>query len=915
MRNTRTLAVAAAFAAGAFPPMTAAEEPAAAEEPVPAEESAPVEEIVVTGTRLKTGDPTARLDTITAADIAARGIASTEELIRSIPQNFSTINSGNNLAIDFALDTNLGPEGHGVATANLRGLGSGNTLVLVNGRRLAGAAGASEFFANIRDIPLGAIERVEVYLDGGSSVYGSDAIAGVVNVVLKSEHRGVQATVRMEQSNNGGDQRYFTAYAGQRWGSGNVSGTISLTESDPVTNALTGFTTRDWRGRFGGDAAYDFRSSFSARAGLVGRSRWGPFNLILPPGHDGVNTTPEDFSPATPDDYLDYVPTDAGGATADTSVTLRFAQDVFGKLRAHGEVLWTDADTTTRGGSLSKVIPVPASNAFNSFGQTVYVSYAPLAEIRSGLLPDIYRAGRTEQLRYIVGLEYALTNAVELVAEYSRSREEGSGLLFNFGTQADPFNADPAQAERISALLASDDPDEAVNLFGDGSGQNPTIADLLIPVNSYDDATGNDSLTLFARGDLWQLPGGAIGFAMGGERRREWLEDQGDNLRFLGVAQPTRKLTAAYVEVLLPVIGEGNRRAAADALAFTLQARYDRYRVAGAEGNETPGDPTSPPRLVQARFSNLSPRFGVSWRPSAQVQVRASWSESFRAPTFGDLFGVFFINRATSNFITDPLADTRFVTALSTVGSNPLLGPERSTNTNLNVEYTPAWGRGLRLNVGLSNIDYRDRIATSSELGRLLPPEVYGNLKEIFVRDETGKLIEKISRPVNISRRVSRSLDVTALLPLETAVGRLTPQLVYHRVLAQYDQAIDGAEKADFVGEQVGVDRYRLRAELRWERDPLGANFIAHYTPGYLGNFYERTTFDVPNSDVGSYTTVDATASYRFANGLVVRGGGRNVFDRSFPFVLSGAGTPFDAKRVDVRGRVLFLEMTWERSG
>ena len=909
MRNAHILAVSAAFAASGHASLAAAEEPAPNEE-----ESAPVEEIVVTGTRLKTGDPTARLDTITAADIAARGIASTEELIRSIPQNFSTINSGNNLAIDFALDTNLGPEGHGVATANLRGLGSGNTLVLVNGRRLAGAAGASEFFANIRDIPLGAIERVEVYLDGGSSVYGSDAIAGVVNIVLKSEYRGVQATTRVEQSNNGGDQRYFTAYGGQRWGSGNVSGTISLTESDPVTNALTGFTTRDWRGRFGGDAAYDFRSSFAARAGLVGLSRWGPFNLILPPGHNGLNTTPDDFSPATPDDYLDYVPTDAGGATEDTSVTLRFAQDLFAGLRAHGEVLWTDADTTTRGGSLSKVVPVPATNAFNPFGQTVYVSYSPLAEIRSGLLPDIYRASRTEQLRYIVGLEYAVTDAVELVAEYSRSREEGSGLLFNFGTQADPFNADAARDARIAALLASDDPDEAVNLFGDGSAQNPTIAELLIPVNSYDDATANDSLTLFARGDLWHLPGGAIGFAVGGERRREWLEDQGDNLRFLGVAQPTRNLRAAYVELLLPVIGEANRRTAVHALSFTLQARYDRYRVAGAEGNETPGDPNSPPRLVQARFANLSPRFGVSWRPSEEVQVRASWSESFRAPTFGDLFGTFFINRRPSNFITDPLAETRFVSALSTVGSNPMLGPELSTNTNLNVEYTPAWGRGLRLNVGLSDIDYRDRIATSSELGRLLPPEVYGNLTEFFVRDETGTLIEKISRPVNISRRVSRTLDVTALLPLDTAVGTLTPQLVYHRVLAQYDQALAGTAKADFVGEQVGVDRYRLRAELRWEREPFGANIIAHHTPGYLGNFYQATTFDVPNSDVRSNTTVDATASYRFDNGLAVRAGGRNVFDREFPFVLSGAGTPFDAKRVDVRGRVLFLEMSWERS-
>jgi len=879
------------------------------------------EEVIVTGTRLKTGDPSARVEFITAEEIAIAGLTSAEEVIRSIPQNFSSINRATNLAIDGVLDTNLGALGLGVATANLRGLGSANTLVIVNGRRLAGAAGQAEFFVNIRDLPVSAIERVEVYHDGGSSVYGSDALAGVINFVLKQDVDGVRFSARTEDSNNGADQHRVSAFGGWGWGDGSVSGTVSFTDSDPILNQPTGYTTRDYRPRFRDDERYDFRSSYVARSGLVGTSRWGPFNLILPPGDDGRNAHPDDFSPVTRDDLLDYVRSDAGGTREDISMTLAARHKFRDKLTLHAEVLWTVGETRSRVGTLSGglAIRVPESNAFNNFGQDVWVAYTPHAETESGLIPEAFQSAETEQLRYIVGVDYALTPEVEFKMNYSRSQSNSDNVQINFGTRVDPYGRPDLEKDaRIAQLLASDDPNVAPNLFGDGTGQNPTIAELLIPVGSRSDTTVYDSIDVYATGDLgavFSLPGGPMGFVVGVERRKEWLEDRGDNLLYLGVRRPTRDLNAAYMEVSVPLVGDANARPGLRSLMLIGQARYDSYEVEGAVGTEVPNDRDAPPNLVTAKFSNVAPRIGVAWRPTGTTVVRASWSESFRAPTFSDLFST--SNRTlTSPSVYDPLSDPPWVPALLTFGPNPDLKPELSTNINVGVQYLPRWTEEMEIKVDYSDIDYRDRIANSGELSRLLPTEEFANLPQFFRRAEDGTLIESISRPVNISRRLNRTLDVAVSKRFRTSRGDFTPRLHYHRVLKMCDQAVEGSPCRPFVGELIGVDKYKLRGELKWAKDNWAANLLVHHTPGYIGNAFETNIFqDIPNMDVTSHTTVDFVASYVFDNGLTLRGGGRNIFDREFPFALSTGGRPFDAKRVDARGRVLLLEAAWAWSG
>ena len=170
----------------------AADDSAAREEE---DEPIELEKQVVTGSRLEGGDPSARTYSYTAEEIAARGVSTLEEFFRTLPWTYSSITTQTNMS-EFYQGTDQEGEyielGLGISTVNLRNMGSANTLVLVNGRRIAGT-GEEDDFANILTIPLSAIERVDIQLDGASAVYGSDAIGGVVNFITKRTIRAFRS--------------------------------------------------------------------------------------------------------------------------------------------------------------------------------------------------------------------------------------------------------------------------------------------------------------------------------------------------------------------------------------------------------------------------------------------------------------------------------------------------------------------------------------------------------------------------------------------------------------------------------------------------------------------------------------------------------------------------------------------------
>lgn len=227
-------------------------------EPVAADAMEPSREntlIVVTGTNIRGIAPdSSPTKTYDRDDIEASGAATAQEFISKLPENFG---GGSNPAIpggipnDITVGANSGGFGSFGSSVNLRGLGSGSTLVLVNGHRLAPSSITANF-ADISLIPASAIERVETLTDGASSIYGSDAVAGVVNFILRDDFDGLEASVRYGTSTQGGEPPQYRAslLGGKTWSSGNALVAYEFFQQDELAVEDRSFARQDFAPSF-----------------------------------------------------------------------------------------------------------------------------------------------------------------------------------------------------------------------------------------------------------------------------------------------------------------------------------------------------------------------------------------------------------------------------------------------------------------------------------------------------------------------------------------------------------------------------------------------------------------------------------------------------------------------------------------
>ncbi len=194
--------------------------------------AAEVETVVVTGSRIKDAPPTSRVIEITQQQVREAGQNNLGEVVRSIPENFS---GGQNPGI--AAGTGISNPSNGNVTGgsaiNLRGLGPDATLTLLDGRRLS-YDGYSQA-VDISAIPLAAVDRIEIVADGASAIYGSDAVAGVANVILKSDYDGVTTSARLGQATNGGDfQQEDSVVGGKSWSTGGFIAAYDFDHDDAI---------------------------------------------------------------------------------------------------------------------------------------------------------------------------------------------------------------------------------------------------------------------------------------------------------------------------------------------------------------------------------------------------------------------------------------------------------------------------------------------------------------------------------------------------------------------------------------------------------------------------------------------------------------------------------------------------------
>ena len=947
-------------------------EKAAEPEPEPAGD-APVEDDeepielpkqTVTGSRLQGGDPTTRVYSFSAEDIAARGVSSLEELFRTLPWSFPTITTQSDQlpGVQFGDDVEEGLDslGLGTSTINLRALGSANTLVLVNGRRVAGMAGNENSIVNILNMPLSAIERVDIQLDGASAVYGSDAIGGVVNFITRKDYRGLSATFREEFSSTDSDRRNMSVNGGYAWGSGNLTATVSRDTSEPI-NHLKLWTSVDFRPLFGPE--FDLRRSSLGQPGVVceynGSSQfpgcaWPYMRRQLPAGHSGVGATPDDFTSelARTDEFFPQ----NGADSTNNSLNLHVEQHLTDNLRVYADVLVSDHEAYQQFGTVFDNFVVPASNAYNPYGRHVVVSYAPWREIQSGLIPSAYTESENKQRNYNAGFlgEFGAGHQLEISAGRSESR--------NWAWQIRSHNRrgyhDPT-AEKFYEALASSDPAVALNLFGDGTVQGSAFAELfglvVGPSRGFSDVTRFESLL---RGQLFRLWGGPIDYAVGAEFRREVIHkhtegyaegglerDSGpeDNV---GVERPTRELSAYFAELAFPIVGPDNARPGLRSLVLSVQARRDTYKSTGVAGglgawssepaigySYVPGEGWKPyeyadwfqsgtPNIVEVNKGATSPRLGLQYKPVETFTARAAWSRSFKPPSFSELFHK---NDASGGmgYFRDPYhPDGRTGFMLYPVyraSFNLDIQPEFSDNFSIGLDWSPERIPGLRWTADWSRVDFTDKITLTNNL-IFFEPEIAFMVPEIVQRDANGYVTLINSLRINLAEKVSEIVDTRLEYAFDTRLGNFTPRLHYTRVLDEFFRITPDSERVDRVGKVGGSDKYRLTGSLSWQKDRIAADLFVYYTPSYENDrtglcWYpegscSRQYASRPTLQVDSLTTVDLTVSYQFDNGLRLRAGGRNIFEVDSPTLWGVAA--YDPTRWDARARVLFLELNWE---
>jgi len=869
-----------------------------------------LEEIVVTGSRIRGAESASPIVTIDRVEIDRAGFATVEEVIENLPQNFgagATSDATNDTNLLQALGGNVRDIGGGTSV-NLRGLGASSTLVLVNGRRLS-PGGNEARFTNIASIPLTAVERVEVMTDGASAIYGSDAIGGVINFIMRTDYDGAETRLRHGTDARGGTSDILLGQAvGKSWSTGNVVFSYEYFDSDPLAAADRDFTASNDLSPFGGT---DNRVIGGNPANLVA----GGQTFAIPAGQDGTSLTAADFDAArSPNLFNANEFTDQIGSVERHSASLFLTQN-FGSVNIFGQARFSTEDNSRRAPvPLLDLIDIPVTQTSPFFVDPTGTGLSEVTVENYSILDDFgprVSSGEIDTLGATAGVRFDLGNdwSLELVGNWSK--EEAAG-----------FTTNEIDIDALLAAANDPNPDMAFNPFGDGSNTNPALlASLVIPSERFNGLSENElwSISLNANGTLFDGPGGAVKLATGIDYRDEsllWVSGSRQVLTDEG-----RGILAAYGELFFPIVGESNARAGLRRFEISLAARFEDYSDFGSATN---------------------PKLGLLWSPSNSMTFRGTFGTSYRAPSLRDLNttpGPGNSNQYFSDFFVNvlPLAPFPFI-LLS--GANEDLQPEEAVTWTAGFQWRPERVSGLSIDVTYFNIDFDDRI--SNPIRNVFAAITDPALASLI---NTNPTIEEITAIVNDPRYEPDILGgphpaadlISGALPVDA--------IVFNRRVNSAQLIVTGAQLqlAYDVDTRIGVIGINLNADYLFdferrivEADPLveevdtmgrpvdfrargGANLsrgswtvsgFVNYTDGYTDVFHD------PVRSVDSWTTVDATIAYRTGGGAGFLSDTRlaittqNLLNEDPPFVDTLGGIGYDATVANPLGRFFALQIT-----
>jgi iron complex outermembrane receptor protein len=845
-----------------------------------------LEEVVVTGSHIRgTESAGSKLIVISREQIDASGYGRVEDVLATVPQNFNRANAAVSQPEHAFFNLNHGAE------VQLRGLGVGTTLTLVNGQR-QGASGWQGQFTDVSTIPVSAIERIEILPEGTAALYGSDAIGGVVNIILRRNFEGVEARVRGSATDSDTTERSAALLLGHAGARGNVLVGFQFNDSDALRCSARAYcaANADFR-RFGGT---DLRGFASNPGTILDPETLAPIAAI-PHGQDGTQLTAGQLIPST----VNYTNNVADNDILPKQIMRSAFVSTSYKVTEQWEIS-ADGRYASRDFRFTYPVPpddflVPATNAFNHLGGPVLVAYDFSRDF--GPVAD---SGPTTNSFVSASVKGVLPKGwqINLAGAYSKASTEFLETNFTLNYPA------------INAALASSDPATALNIFGDGSHTNATALAALRGQNRTSDDLNvftAASANMIADGPLFNWRAGAIRLAVGGEFRHE--HSAGTNI----VENPENRERldrSGFFELAVPMMGP-HGGSAANRLDLSLAGRYDSYSDAG---------------------STFNPKVGFSWRPLALIKVRGNWGTSFRAPPF------FWSNRdqvgdSSIADVVDPRSPTGYTRALLIVGPLPDLKPETARAWTAGVDLTPRAIPNLSLSLTYFDIDYQGKIQHAG------PDTVFfltqeAQLAPLITRNPTQAQIDAVctrtplfggdcNQPIaaildgrwrNLASLKTRGADAALDYLLHTAWGKVSASLngTYMSDLKQ--QIGPTAAVVDLVNTVGNPPSLRLVGNLSWSLRGWTVQSTVNYTGAY-----RDPGSAAPARKVDSWTTVDINIGYRAAGGpgwlanTQANFGIINVFDQRPPFVnrfdLTSGTFGYDPANAALLGRGVSLQV------
>jgi iron complex outermembrane recepter protein len=767
----------------------------------------------------------------------------------------------------------------GQNTVQLRGFPVGTTLVLLDGHHAPNSGlGAGNAF-DINNIPEGLLERVDILPLGSSAVYGSDALAGVVNFVLRRNFDGLELTGGYGAASHYID-RSATVIAGRKFDRGDVGVGVSYEVHHALTVAERPAIASGDFSRFAALGGHDARTAsclpgtvFALSGNLPGIG--APFALI-PAGLVGRPS------------ISDFIP---GANQMNTCNALR-GDALIPQMKRLSGLAYGDYDVTDRVhlygtaliGRLTNLSPespelavgfAPSTNAFNPFGVPVFVA---------GDLPIFSSQKNMTQFRHVeLGLRGDLLAGWSWDANAHLTQDE------------DKIAERALSIPGVLAAEASSDPATAINLFSSVDPGPGLAKAFFTPSLDYGDRS--EVVQVIFRGPLLRLPAGPVEAALGAQYERQKFTSvtRGGILfsgaQFLSDASGARHLGSLFAEMRAPLLASFNG-GQKPALAISAAVRYDRFSDFGRA---------------------TTPQFGLEFRPNDSLLLRASFSKAFRAPTLFALNGP----PTTFNFrLTDPKQGGVLVVVPVTSGGNPGLRPETGRSWSVGGIWTSARFPGLTASATYWNIHEQNRI-TTLDAQMLLDNEALFPGK--LIRDASGRLVSLDNRFLNFGDLQAAGVDVDLAYNFETPLGQWTPSLSLTKT-TRFEAAITpGSPLENRLSRATDADAWapalKATANLGWHR----GSFSASVTGRYLGRYLDYQE-PANNNHLGNYWLADA--SLRIALDQYVRGrwprlsgadlsiSAVNLFNRGPQYSNLGFGVfGFDPAEYDILGRLVTVRL------